>query len=455
MSHVLAQIAGHTTEWAGVTSIHPVGLSMLIVLACFVFALPRAWALAPLLILACFVPSGQRIVLAGFDFSFLRILVIAYWLRIFIRSDYRGIRVIAMDYAVAAWILVGSFVYVIQWMESSALVNRSGYIYESLGIYVTLRCMLRGWADVDRTVLVLALLAIPVSCFFILEKSTGRNLFSLMGGVPEITQVREGRLRAQGAFSHPILAGCFWAVVLTLCGGMVLGRRRGALMLTSLICCVFIVIACASSTPLMAMIAAFMGLALGFARPVLRWLQIATPFVLVTLHFMMEGPVWALIARISAVGGSTGWHRKHLIDKAVEFFPEWFLIGTKSTSHWGRGLQDVTNQYILEGVRGGFITLALFIAVIWLAFRGVGIGLRGVPSRGLRFWLTWAIGVSLATHCLNFIGVSYFGQTTVSWFLSLALAATAQELALPNQRKLPNASPHPKSHARRGQLQHP
>lgn len=452
--HMLAQIAGDSVEWAGRTSIHPIGLSVLAVLGVLVFTLPRVWALAPLLVLACFVPAGQRIVIVSFDFTFLRLLVIAYWLRILFRMDYRGLRLLAIDYVVAAWILVGSAVYIVQWMETSAVINRSGYIYESLGIYVTLRCMLRNWADIDRLVATLAIIAMPAAVFFAIEKLTGRNLFSVMGGVREITQVREGQLRAQGAFSHPIMAGCFWAIVLILCSGLVLARRRLWLMSVGGVCALFIVYACASSTPLLAVIAAIVGIGIGFIRPALRIIQLATPFVLIALHFAMEGPVWALIARVSAVGGSTGWHRKHLIDKTIEHFPEWALLGTRSTAHWGRGLQDVTNQYVLEGVRGGLLNLILFVVVICLAFRAVGIGLRGLPSRGPRYWMTWIIGVTLFAHCMCFIGVSYFGQTTVAWFLSLALAASVQQMAR-SSRKLPNASPHPKSHARRGQLQHP
>ena len=41
----------------------------------------------------------------------------------------------------------------------------------------------------------------------ILEHLTGRNVFSVFGGVPEFTVIREGKLRAQAAFAHAIVAG--------------------------------------------------------------------------------------------------------------------------------------------------------------------------------------------------------------------------------------------------------
>lgn len=440
MTALLAQIAGHNVEWANQTAVHPVGLAVLGVLAVLVFTLPRRWSLAPLLVLACFVPSGQRVVVFTLDFSFLRLLVIAYWIRILAFKDYQGVRLMALDYAVAAWIFVGSLVFMLQWANMWAVTNRAGYIYESLGIYVTIRCLLRSWSDVERTVLILALVSIPVMFFFILEKRTGYNMFSVMGGVRQYTQVREGRLRAQGAFSHPIMAGCFFAIVLVLSSGMFMAGRRRALALAGSIAGFTIVIMCASSTPLLSLISGGVAMSFAWLRTHLaafRWFMVV---LLTVLHFVMEGPVWALIARVSAVGGSTAWHRKHLIDKTVENFSEWFLLGTKTTVHWGHGLQDVTNQYILEGVRGGIWGMALFVTVIVLAFRAVGRALASEPDRTGLFWIKWAVGASIFTHCMSFIGVSYFGQTTVSWFLSIALAATIAQLpSKPRLALKPNA----------------
>lgn len=421
-------MAGHSVEWANQTAVHPVGLAVLGVLAVLVFALPRAWALAPLLILACFVPAGQRVVVFSLDFTFLRLLVIAYWVRILLFKDYRGVRWMGLDTAVTAWIVVGSLVFMLQWASLWAVTNRAGYIYESLGLYVTFRCLLRTWPDIMRTILVLAMVSIPVMVFFLIEKSTGHNMFSVMGGVPAETLVREGELRAQGAFSHPIMAGCFFALVMVLAGGMFMSGKRRFTAIAGVVAGGAIVVACASSTPVLAVLSGGLGMALAYLRPYIASIRIGVVVTLFLLHMVMEAPVWHLIARVSAVGGSTGWHRFHLIDRAIAHFFEWAPLGTRSTAHWGVGLQDVTNQYILEGVRGGFLGMALFVTAIVLAFRAVGRALASETHRQGLFWIKWAVGASLFTHCMSFIGVSYFGQTTVSWFLSLALAATISQL---------------------------
>lgn len=460
MSTLLAQIAGQNLDYAGQTSVHPVGLAVLGVLGVLVFVLPRRWSLAPLLVLACFVPAGQRIAVMGLDFTFLRILVIGYWIRILAFKDYQGLRMIALDYTVAAWILVVSLVYVLQWGEMGAVTNRAGYIYESLGIYVTFRCLLRSWADVERTILTLAMVSIGAAVFFMIEKQTGRNMFSELGGVRAVTQVREGRLRAQGAFSHPIMAGCFFAIVLVLSSGLFMARRKRSLSMAGCVAAAVIVIMTASSTPLLAVLSGGIAMAFAWTREMLRPFRYAIVCLLIALHFIMEGPVWALIARVSAVGGSTAWHRKHLIDKTIAYFGEWAALGTKSTEHWGIGLSDVTNQYILEGVRGGIWGMALFVAVIVLGFRAVGRALKSEPNRNGLFWIKWAVGASLFTHCMSFIGVSYFGQTRVSWFLTIALAATISQLPAlkPTPAKRPGRPPTNDQRLARGrprrQLQH-
>ena len=150
---------------------------------------------------------------------------------------------------------------------------------------------------------------------------------------------------------------------------------------------------------------------------------------------VMEAPVWHLISRISAVGGSTGWFRYKLIDSAITHFSEWAVLGTRSTGHWFWGAQDVTNQFILEGVRGGFATLALFVATIAYAFRDVGSIWRIHTHNHFRLVLSWAFGASLFVHCVNYIGVSYFGQIHILWYLLLAMIGSMSVQAGPAKKR--------------------
>ena len=193
------------------------------------------------------------------------------------------------------------------------------------------------------------------------------------------------------------------------------------LITASVISTLFIVYACASSSPLAGVGAVALGIAFYLVRhnmdSIRQWLL----GVIVSLHLVMKAPVWSLIARIDLVGGSTGYHRYLLIDNTIRRFSEWWLFGVLSTAHWGWFQFDTANMYVAQAVKGGFLTLVLFIALITFAFKGIGDLLSTLEDGSPDYIFAWLLGVALFTHCMVFIAVSYFGQSTVSWNLLLAI----------------------------------
>ena len=416
-----------TNQWAGSSNAHPIGVAVTLILGAALLLVPRRWAPLPILMLACFVPSGQRIVIATLDFSFLRVMVILGWLRVFINGEYGGFRRHSMDVATVLFNIVGILAFWSLRGTSAALVYSLGNSLDTLGTYFLFRLLIRDWVDLDRVIRSIAWIALPVAVAFMFERVTGRNPFSVLGGVPEITVVRQGRLRCQGAYSHPILAGCFWASLAPLiAAGWWRARSARGGVVFALICTVAIVFFCASSTPVLGLGFAFVGGAAWFIRYRLRMLRWGIVFTLFGLHLVMKAPVWHLISRVSAVGGSTGWHRYHLIDSAIRRFPEWAARGVVSTRHWGFGLGDVTNQYIAEGKRAGILGLILFVIIIAYAYRGVGRIWRRVRHSKYRVAMAWALGASLLVHSACFIGVTYFGQILLVWNMTLAAIASLE-----------------------------
>ncbi len=134
------------------------------------------------------------------------------------------------------------------------------------------------------------------------------------------------------------------------------------------VCGLMIIVWCASSTPISSVVCGVLGACFFAARRHMRAVRWTVFGLLVVLHLVMQAPVWHLVARIDLVGGSTGWHRFNLINQFILRVNEWWLLGVKSVESWGVVLGDITNQYILEGVRGGSLALALFVALIIMAF---------------------------------------------------------------------------------------
>lgn len=411
-----------TFDWANQTELHPVGLAAVIVLGLIVLLVPRRYAIVPFLIMACFVASRQRIVVFTLDFNLLRVLVLFGWMRILLRAETIGFVWKSLDTVFLLWAISSTTLYTILYGTTAALINRLGFMFDAAGMYFLFRVLIRNWDDVFAIMHAVIIISIPVALAFLFEKQTGRNVFSIFGGVPEFTVIRQGKLRCQGAFAHPILAGCFWASlapVIAACWWQE-GTRR-FISLLGLATSLVVVYTCASSTPMAALAVAGLGAMMWPLRHWMRFIALGLASSLVGLHFVMNAPVWHLISRIDLVGGSTGWHRYYLIDQAIRHFEEWWLLGTTSTAHWGWGLSDVTNQYVLEGVSGGILTLALFLSTLAVAFISVGRIWRSVQGDRAKVALGWALGVSLFVHTMVFLAVSYFGQIVMIWYLLLAV----------------------------------
>lgn len=425
------------------TLLHPLGAAALAVLGITIFLVPRRWATFPVLLLACLIPSAQRLALAGLDLTLLRLIILFGWLRLFVKGEWRAIRLCLPDKFLLAWAGVEAAAYIALHRNSGAIVYMSARMYEGLGTYFLFRALVRDWQGLRCVALQLAIIAVPTGLAFFNENLTRRNVFSVFGGVPAITPIRQGRLRCFGAFDNPIVAGCFFAAAIPLIAALWWSRagRLRPMAVVGVGFSMIVVITCASSTPVAAVAAGVLGATLFYLRHWMKEIRLGIVVTLVALHLVMNPPVWHLISRIDIVGGSTGWHRYNLIDQAIRRVFEWGLIGVKSTGHWGIQLFDVTNQYVLEGVYGGLGALTFFILVIVTAYRGVGRLWRAAGRDREKVALAWGLGVTLYVHTMCFIAVSYFGQIIVSWYMVPAMIASlAEPFWLARRRRAPSAA---------------
>ena len=410
----------YSYSYHGATTLHPLTAIAVAVFAVFVFTNSRQKSLFPYFAAACFIPAAQRIVVGGLDFNILRLLSLFYVARILIRGEWKGFQWKPMDTAVVVWGIYSGLALILRQGISQSLALSMGVVLDGAGIYLIFRCLIRSYKDWQRIIECLLLLSIPVAFFFSLEKVTHRNLFSVFGGVPFLTTIRDGRLRVQGAFAHPIVAGCFWATLMPffVSRSFKPGVRKGLTILgtiTSLI----IVFDCASSTPIMAILFGIVAAGGFIIRDHMRIVRWGTVITLVSLHMVMKGPVWHLLSRVNVVSGSTGYHRYLLVDQFIKRVNEWFIIGLDSTDHWGHFMHDLANQYVYEGVRGGIIKLVLFIWMLVNAYSMVGVLVKQSNSKQAKM-IGWSFGVALFMHCMSFLSLSYFGQIVSLWLLLLA-----------------------------------
>ena len=401
-------------------------------------ALPRRWAPIPFLIGACYMTLTQRVDLGPFSFTIIRLLIAAGVARVVIRGERLVGGVNGMDRIMFVWAgwAVFSSVFHSTTSEGHPLTFRLGLVYNVLGIYFLFRIFLQSIDDVVHLIKIAACVLVPVALEMVQEHITQRNLFSVFGGVPESSWIREGRLRAQGPFAHPILAGTVGAVCLPMMAGLYRLHARTALI--GGLACLSMVFASSSSGPLMSLIFGVGALFCWRWRHLTHQMRVAAVIAYVMLEFVMTAPAYYLIARINLIGSSTGWHRARLIEMGIAHLKEWWLAGTDYTRHWmPTGVSwspdhtDITNYYLKMGVIGGLPLMGLLIAAIVIGFRFTGQSLQLSKEEPMdRQFMIWSVGAALLTHVATCISVSYFDQSYIFLFLNLALISSLRSAIL-------------------------
>jgi hypothetical protein len=407
----------------------PLALLFLLAAVVAIWTLPRQWAPVPLLAAACYMTLGQGIEVAGLNFPVIRLVFLAGVVRVLIRGERPAGGWIGMDklfLAWAAWAILVSFFHK---QPEATLQFHLGMVYNALCVYFLLRGFCQDEEDVYRLVRVSAWILVPVALEMLHEQVRGQNLFAVFGGVPDEPAVRNGRIRSQGPFAHAILAGTVGAV----CIPMLVGLRRRYPITTKvgLGACGLMVLASASSGPLLSVLFSLAALGFWRWRYWTRQMRIAAVLGFILLDLVMKAPAYYLIARIDLAGGSSSYHRAALLQAAIEHFSEWWRTGTDYTRHWlpygvpwSKDHVDITNHYLGQGVKGGLPLMLLFISLLWCGFRYVGQAMQNLRGRDPeREFFAWAMGAGLFAHAASCVSVAYFDQSILFLYLTLALTA--------------------------------
>lgn len=407
-------------------SLNTYALWAVLCLGVLLIALPRRLCMIPIVATTCYMTVGQAVTIGGFHFTMLRLLVLAGCVRIVFRKEFRAIKWVRLDTVILLWIISGTIAYTLLWQSWGAVVNRLGIAYDAWGLYFICRALLKDVDDVARSCRFFAYLLVPLAACMLVEQFSGRNLFFAFGGVPEHTVIRDGVLRCQGPFRHPILAGTFGAVWIPIFVGLWWRNKNDRLAaVLGVVAATVITGVSGSSGPSATYMAGVVACSMWPLRNHLRLIRWTLSGGIICLAVIMKDPVWYIFARVNIFSASTGWHRSNLIDQAIRHFFDWCLVGVKDVEAWGVWWGDITNQFLLEGVRGGLVTALLFLYIIILAYSIIGRTLarvKGETKRNQMF--VWALGCTIFAHTVAFLDVAYFDQNCVNWYWALAAVAT-------------------------------
>ncbi len=416
------------------TMLHPLVALCLLIAIALIFVLPRRQAIIPLLLGTFLVPLGQVIVVAGIHFPVLRVLILCAFLRRSAdkKSDAAADKMDPIGKAATWWIVLTSVFFAFQWMEAGAFIKTAGSLIDSLAGYWAVRYFIRERDDVVVAIKTLAYIAIVSAPCMIAEHLLHFNVFSILGGVPAVPAMRDGGIRAQAAFAIYLDAGVFGGMLIPLFIWLWSAKYRAAACM-GLMGATVMVLTSNSSTPVLSYVSGLFALFCWPLRTRMRAIRWAFVLILVALHLVMNGPVWALIARVDVVGSSSGWHRYALVDNFIRHFSSWWLIGYKDFSNWGWDMWDLCNEYVSMGLCGGLAGFVAFILVISRSFGGLGTARKLVSGNRKEEWFLWCLGACLFSNVVGFFGIAYAAQMNIVFFTLLAAISVAIADAKPKQ----------------------
>jgi hypothetical protein len=398
----------------------------------------RRWAPLVLLVSCCYMTMGQGVHLGPISLPIYRLLLAVGLFRVISRKEKLAGELNGIDklmIAWGAWVLLASFFH--EDIPGAGPIYSCGVIFNLMLTYFLVRIWCRDFGELTDLIKFIAVMLVPVAAEMALEKFSGKNLFAVFGGVPLDTLIREGKLRAQGPFRHPILAGTVGAVCFPLMIAIWKNHRRHAVF--GMCACVLMVFASASSGPIMSLLFGICAVCLWRFRAWTKTLRMGAFVGYLVLAVVMTKPPYFLLSRIDVTGGSTGWHRAFLIEQTFKHFSEWWLFGTDYTLKWmpdqgvgagdGRNT-DITNYYITFAVLGGLLSMLLIIAILLRAFRWVGQLVRDLPdSASEHKFVIWCLGAALFAHAATSISVSYFDQSMMFFWLTVAVISSMHSAA--------------------------
>jgi hypothetical protein len=409
---------------AAESNVLPLTVVLLVVVGVLMMTSRRRYLPILFLCTSLLMPLGQVLVIGGLHLMVFRLLVLFGWARVIVMpnraDDVQRVPRNSVDRAILWWVVSSSIAFILLYGDVEAITNRLGTAYSVLGTYYLMRNWLRDSKDVELLLKCLGFTCVGLSMFMLIEQHTGRNWFSVFGGVSEITQVRDGAIRSQGPFAHAIIAGTFGATMLPLFITLWYAPKAKVYAICGVIGGSVMVFACHSATPLMAVGAGVVALLFWPLRGYLCWVRRAFVAMLVALHLVMKAPVWALIGRIDVVSGNSADHRYELVNRTILHFGDWWLFGAPDTEKWGYLMHDTANGFVDAAVSGGLVGLIFFIAILVKVFSRIGSARRAAASDLKLECRLWAWGTWLFTNVVAFFGIAYFDQSMVAWYSLLA-----------------------------------
>jgi len=407
--------------------------------------LPPAQAFAVYVITLLFYPIYLVLQVGSLDISAARIAVTVLLLRCMLSPQLRQrFKWCPLDSWVTFGAIVSMVIPLISWRVpfTKTFENTAGHLMDTFLAYLVTRYCLTDHKAIVTAVKLIGIALAPLALLGVIESYTGWQSYNtlkvycpwLQVAEPQLAE-RTGFYRAVGPFNHPILFGAAFAMFLPLVywlrheGGY---WRRLNYLLVGLIA--IGVLSSMSSGPWMMLI---MTVALLVLEHFKQWVKPLLIFLVsscIVVSTISNRPFYHVLASYADPIGGSGWHRAALIDLAIEHFGEWWLAGYGgSDPGWGSSLgmtrTDITNHYIVAGVKYGLLGLIALLGSLVMAILMLVRLHNSTKDSALRSWY-WAMGIAIVILAISLNACCLFGQAGTLFYCILGFVGSSFNMSL-------------------------
>ena len=413
-----------------------VTLTIALILSVLVIALRPKYALVAYIVGLLWYPSYLAVSIGTIDILVGRFVVVVLLLRCLfddkIRTKFKWCRLDTLV-TLSMVVYIGAYFITLVNPLSATIENRGGFLMDTWCAYMAARFIVTDRTKLISIIKCISIALVPLAILGVIESVTGWQPFAPLWrfspwftGREFVVERRFGFARAYGPFSHSILFGGGFAMFLPLIFYLRHEKNdwRSFAYIISGIALLGALSSMSSGPWVMVMVVIFC-LMMERHEHLVKPLFIFMIISCIILGIASNRPFYHVIASWANPLGGEGWHRAQLIDVAIDKFDEWWLVGYGDKDpgwgeYFGMGITDVTNEYILKGVKYGIFGVIALCAVLAKAFQNL-ISTYRKQRHPVTKSLCWAFGSLLFSVSVAWMSVSFFGQLSTLAYCSLGM----------------------------------
>ena len=410
-------------------------LTIAILTSFLVFYTKPVWSLVIYCAVMAWYPSYLTVKLGTIDFSACRIIILAIFTNLFLRTNLlKHYRFIWLDKLVIIYFIAQLIAGATTTPIMKLLENRAGAMFDMVLPYFAVRIILKTREQYLFLLKGILCSAVPLACLGLYQSITAHNMvgplkaFAAWGGAAgQGNAPRYGFYRAEVTFSHPIMFGLFFAMLGPVCVGLFrsASRNRGVYAVGIALMGVG-AFSSLSTGPLLAILLA--GGFLAFYRWRKNWKPVLTVIIVMCgiVEVISNRHFYDVLGDFS-LKSSAVWYRSKLVDVALfegGMSGHWITGYGFRNPNWGpkidgRGISDVVNHYLVILCRYGLVGLIPFLVMIIAAIKKLVQSYNICNTKSNR-WLVWCLSAALFGILGAMNSVMLFGAPITIFYMMLA-----------------------------------